>query len=98
MVREMHLDRLHERLGPDELGTRFLLSQMVGGAMHPDDSADIFADALTRYPLAAVSLSGNALAWPELRTILLNSHLEVSFRDGRYEIWTRAQSLQVPAP
>ncbi|MFP6641181.1 MAG: DUF6077 domain-containing protein, partial [Myxococcota bacterium] len=98
MVREMYLDRLHDRLGSDELEIRLVLSQMAGGTAHPDGRVEIFAEALTRYPLAAVGLSGNALAWPQLRKILLESHLQVSFRDGRYEIWTRSEGLQVPAP
>lgn len=96
MVREMYLDRLHHRLGPEELDERRALSQLVGGALPPEGRVQLFAEALTRYPLVAVSLSGNAMASPQLRKILLGSELEVSYRDGHSEIWTRASEQPVP--
>lgn len=92
MVREMHLDRLHQKLGAEELMTRRVLSQMAGGVAPTARGLETFSEAITRYPLAAVALSGAALARPDVRAVLKESRLEVSFRDAQLEIWSRRKS------
>lgn len=97
-VRAMHLDRLHDRLGADELMKRQLLTQMVGGLEAGAGGPDLLEDALTRYPLSAVLLSGPALGSPELRRVLLASELKVDFRDANYELWVREKESGTPEP
>jgi hypothetical protein len=94
----MHLDRLHDRLGADELMKRQLLTQMVGGLEAGAGGPDLLEDALTRYPLSAVLLSGPALGSPELRRVLLASELKVDFRDANYELWVREKESGTPEP
>jgi hypothetical protein len=89
MVREMYIDRLHATLGPDELDRRRVLAHLVGGHARPPEGPALLADAIERYPLRVVCLSGRALAWPELRRVLLDSALEVGERDADHEIWIR---------
>lgn len=89
MVRAMYLDRLHERLGAEELIERRLLTQLVGGQTAGGNGPERLAGAVSRYPLNAVLLSGPALANPELRRILIDSPLSVDFRDADYELWVR---------
>ncbi len=97
-VRAMHLDRLHDRLGADELMKRQLLTQMAGGLEAGAGGPDLLEDAVTRYPLSAVLLSGPALGSPELRRVLLASELEVDFRDANYELWARKKESGTPEP
>ena len=89
MVRAMHLDRLHDRLGADELRKRRLLTQLVGGLHRSSDGPGMLEEAIGRYPLNAVLLSGPALTNPELRRVLLASPLSVGFRDADLELWVR---------
>ncbi|MAI80324.1 MAG: hypothetical protein CL917_15355 [Deltaproteobacteria bacterium] len=97
VVREMHLDRLHERLGPEELFRRRLLTNWVGGGAKPNGGSKILEGALAEYPLKAVLLSGPALQQPELRKTLLDSELQVDFRDPDYELWVR-KAKRKPSP
>ena len=97
-VRAMHLDRLHDRLGADELRKRQLLTQMVGGLEVGAGGPALLEDAVTRYPLSAVLLSGPALGSSELRRVLLTSELEVDFRDANYELWARKKESETPEP
>jgi hypothetical protein len=89
MVREMHLDLLHERLGAAELNRRATLTHMAGGTIRPEAGGRLLGEAIDGYPLQVVCLAGRALAWPELRGALKQSALEVRYRDADYEIWAR---------
>ena len=89
MVRAMYLDRLHERLGPEELIERRFLTQLVGGQSAGGNGPERLGDAISRYPLNAVLLSGPALTNPALRRALIDSPLSVDFRDADYELWVR---------
>ncbi len=89
MVRELHIDLLHERLGGEEVYRRVLLTRLVGGELRPRDAGELLDDAIERYPLAVVCLGGPAVGWPELRRVLLESALEVRYRTSAYEVWAR---------
>lgn len=89
MVREMYLDRLHARLGAEELDRRRVLAHLVGGTVRPAEGPAWLAEAIDAYPLEVVCLAGPALRWPELRRVLLDSPLEVAERDADHEIWIR---------
>lgn len=92
MVRELYLDRLHARLGVGELDRRRALAHYVGGTLRPTDGPSLLADAIDRYPLDVVCVSGRALAWPELRRVLVESSLVVLERGVDHEIWIRPPS------
>ncbi len=94
MVREIYLDRLHARLGAAELERRRALVHYVGGTARPADGPALLADAIDRYPLDVVCVSGRALGWPDLRRVLLDSPLEIAERDADHEIWIRAPTVE----
>lgn len=89
MVREMYLDRLHTRLGSEELDRRRVLAHFVGGRVRPPGAAGLLAESIHRYPLAVVCVAGPALGWPELRRVLRDSPLVVVERTADHEIWAR---------
>jgi hypothetical protein len=89
MVREMHLDRLHDRLGAEELERRLVLTHLVGGERFGGGGVELLAEAIDDYPLEVVCLGGPGLSRPELRRVLIDSALEVRERGPDYEIWAR---------
>ena len=89
VIREIHLDLLHERLGAEEIRRRALLTRLVGGEVRRSDAGALLAEAIEGYPLSAVCLGGPAMGWPELRRVLLDSALEVRHRSSDYEVWAR---------
>jgi hypothetical protein len=92
MVRELYLDRLHGRLGVGELDRRRALAHYVGGTLRPTDGPALLADAIDDYPLDVVCVSGRALAWPELRRVLVESSLVLLERGVDHEVWIRSPS------
>jgi hypothetical protein len=90
VVRELNLDILHPHLGGAELDRRRLLVHLVGGELRVPSGGDLLAAAIVEYPLEVVSLGGRALAWPEVRAVLLASPLEVRYRTPDFEIWSRS--------
>jgi len=93
VVRDLHIDLLHPLLGEEEIHRRLVLSRLVAGEANPPNKGVLLAEAIERYPLAAVCLSGPALAWPELRRVLLDSELESQYRSGPFEVWARAKPV-----